>query len=49
MSPEQTIEKMKNLRLSAMIEAYEYQMTNIDQFRDLSFDDRLAAYDTHKR
>lgn len=42
MSPEQTIEKMKNLRLSAMIEAYEHQMTHIDQFRDLSFDDRLA-------
>lgn len=42
MSPEQTIEKMKNLRLSAMIEAYKYQMSNTGQFRDLSFDDHLA-------
>lgn len=42
MSPDQTIEKMKNMKLSAMAESYGHQLANADQFRDLGFDDRLA-------
>lgn len=42
MSPEQTIAKMKEMKLSAAAEAYEHQLANPDQFRNLCFDDRLA-------
>lgn len=42
MSPEQTIEKMKKMRLSAMAEAYQRQLANPEQFRDICFDDRIA-------
>lgn len=42
MSPEQTIEKLKAMKMSAMAEAYEQQLANPERYRDLSFDDRFA-------
>lgn len=42
MSPEQTIEKMKAMKLSPMVEAYEQQLANPSRFADIGFDDRLA-------
>ncbi len=42
MTTEATIEKMKDIRLSAMAEAYAMQLANIDTYRGLEFDERLA-------
>lgn len=48
MSPEQTVEKMKKMRLSAMANAYQHQMENPHQFKEMSFDERLAMLVDHE-
>ena len=48
MTPEQTIEKMRELKLSAAAEAYEHQLANAEQFREMGFDDRLAILVDHE-
>lgn len=47
MSPEQTIEKMKRMRLSAMAESYAQQLADPAAYRELGFDDRLAIMVDH--
>lgn len=47
MSPEQTIEKMKAMKLSPMVEAYEHQLANPSRFADMGFDERLAMIVDH--
>lgn len=42
MSPEQTIEKMKTMKPSAMVGAYEQQPANPSRFADMGFDERFA-------
>lgn len=42
MTFEQTIEKMRAIKLSAMAEAYKEQSANIATYKDLTFDERLA-------
>lgn len=42
MSPEQTVIKMKTMKLSPMVEAYEHQLANSSRFADMDFDERLA-------
>ena len=42
MSSEQTIEKMRKVKLGAMAEAYKQQLANPSTYRDLGFDERLA-------
>lgn len=48
MSPEQTIEKMKAMKLSPMVEAYEHQLANPSRFADMGFDERLAMIVDHE-
>lgn len=48
MSPEQTIEKMKTMKLSPMVEAYEHQLANPSRFADMGFDERLAMLVDHE-
>ena len=42
MSPEQTVEKMKTMKLSAVVGAYEQQPANPSRFADMGFDERFA-------
>ena len=44
MSPEQTIEKMKKMHLSAMADAYSRQLADPSTFREMGFDARLAVF-----
>lgn len=48
MSPEQTVEKMKKMKMSAMAEEYQRQLANPVQFRELCFDDRLSMLVDHE-
>ena len=48
MSPEQTIEKMKKMHLSAMADAYGRQLADPATFREICFDDRLAMMIDHE-
>ena len=48
MSPEQTIEKMRKMRLSAMADAYRRQLADPALYREIGFDDRLAMMVDHE-
>ena len=43
-----TLRKLREIRLSAMADAYEQQMEQIDRFSDLTFDDRFAMLVDHE-
>ena len=48
MSPEQTISKLRKMRLSAMAEAYRRQLEDPGAFRGMGFDERLAHLVDHE-